>query len=260
VTLAALAGHDIVRARYTALADAAGHAATPQIRNMATLGGNLLQRPRCWYFRSEQFPCRKKGGDKCYAQDGENQYHAIFNNGLCAIVHPSAAACALVAMNARAQLTGAKGNREVTLEEFFTLPAVDVHRENSIGADEVITEIRIPALAPNARSAYLKLQEKESFDWPVAEVAAVIGTDGGVCKSASIVMGAAAPVPHRAVEAEKSLVGKKIDQAAATAAAKAALANATPMTQNSYKIPLFETMLRRVILAAAGIGANGGAQ
>jgi xanthine dehydrogenase YagS FAD-binding subunit len=89
VTLAALAEHDVVRKNYTALADAAGHAATPQIRNMATLGGNLLQRPRCWYFRSEQFPCRKKGGEKCYAQEGENQYHAIFNNGLCAIVHPS---------------------------------------------------------------------------------------------------------------------------------------------------------------------------
>jgi xanthine dehydrogenase YagS FAD-binding subunit len=168
-------------------------------------------------------------------------------------------------MNARAQLTGAKGTREVTLEEFFTLPAVDVHRENSIGADEVITEIRIPAPAPNARSAYLKLQEKESFDWPVAEVAAVIGTDGaGACKSASIVMGAAAPVPHRAAEAEKSLVGKKIDEASASAAAKAALATATPLAQNSYKIPLFETMLRRVILAAAGIGAgaraNGGAR
>ena len=138
-----------------ALADAAGHAATPQIRNMATLGGNLLQRPRCWYFRNEQFHCRKKGGETCFAQDGENQYHAIFDNGLCAIVHPSAAAVALVALRreARADAAG-KGKREVTLEEFFVLPNVDVHaREHARGRRAASPQIRVPAPAPARESS-----------------------------------------------------------------------------------------------------------
>jgi xanthine dehydrogenase YagS FAD-binding subunit len=135
VTLASLDANKIVRSRYTALADAAGHAATPQIRNVATIGGNLLQRPRCWYFRQEEFNCRKKGGDRCFAIEGENQYHAIFGNKLCAIVHPSALATALVAMRARLLLTGSKGRREIELEKFFIAPEDDVQRENSIGAD-----------------------------------------------------------------------------------------------------------------------------
>jgi xanthine dehydrogenase YagS FAD-binding subunit len=165
VTLTELDANKIIRSRYTALADAAGHAATPQIRNVATVGGNLLQRPRCWYFRQSEFNCRKKGGDRCFAIEGENQYHAIFGNSLCAIVHPSALSTALVAFNARVVLTGSEGKREVELEKFFTRPEEDVRRENSIGADELITEIHVPQLPAEARSCYLKQGEKESFDW-----------------------------------------------------------------------------------------------
>ena len=264
VTLAKLSEDPNVRQKFTALADAAGHAATPQIRNMATLGGNLLQRPRCWYFRSNQFNCRKKGGEVCYAQEGENQYHAIFNNQLCAIVHPSATACALVAMGATLELTGPKEKRTVKLEEFLTLPSTDLHRENQLRPDELITEVRVPALPANARSAYTKQGEKESFDWPIAEVAVVIAHDGGVCRSASVVMGAAAPVPHRAAEAERELVGKRLDATVARAAAAAALKGATPLSLNGYKVPVFETIVSRTILAAVsgapanGNGANGG--
>jgi xanthine dehydrogenase YagS FAD-binding subunit len=258
VTLSKLSEDANVRARFTALADAAGHAATPQIRNMATLGGNLLQRPRCWYFRNNAFPCRKKGGETCYAQEGENQYHAIFNNGLCAIVHPSATACALIALGATIELSGAKDKRTVKAEEFFILPSVDLHRENSLRDDELLTEVTVPAMPTGARSAYIKLGEKESFDWPIAEVAVVIERDAaGTCTAARVVLGAASPVPHRAAEAETQLVGKQIDVSVARAAAIAALKKATPLSLNGYKLAVFEAIIERAILAAVG---NGGAR
>src|SRR5687768_15504693 len=197
VTLSRIDEDRTIRERFAALADACGHAATPQVRNMATVGGNLLQRPRCWYFRNELFPCRKKGGEICYAQQGENQYHAIFNNGVCAIVHPSAAAMALVALGATIQISGDKNaKRDVKLEEFFILPNVDVTRENTLQSGEIITEIRVPAMARGARSAYIKYGEKESQDWPVAECAAALEMDGETCRNASDVLGAPAPVPR----------------------------------------------------------------
>ena len=252
VTLAELALDENVRTRYAALASAAGWAATPQIRNMATTGGNLLQRPRCWYFRSEDFHCRKKGGETCFAQEGENQYHAIFGNTTCAIVHPSAAAVALVALGGRVELTSAKGKREVALESFFVTPDEDVSRENRIAPGELITEIRVPAPAAGARSAYWKQTEKDSFDWPIAEVAVSLEMDGQTCRRASVVLGAAAPVPYRARGAEAALAGKTVDEATARAAARAAMEGARPLSQNGYKVPVFETVVRRTILLAAG--------
>lgn len=256
VTLAQLCEHDAIRKRYTALALAAGHAATPQIRNMATLGGNLLQRPRCWYFRHEEFHCRKKGGERCFAQDGENQYHAIFNNSLCAIVHPSATATPLMAMGATFDLTSGKGKRTVSAEEFFTLPSVDLHRENQLEPGELVTQINVPAPSAKAKSFYIKQGEKESFDWPVAEIAAVLEMDGDTCKKASIVLGAAAPVPRRAKEAEAALTGQKVDEKSARDAAEAALKEATPLANNGYKVPLFKVVIARAILAASrGEGA-----
>ena len=256
VTLAHLSTDRVARSRYAALADAAGHAATPQIRNMATVGGNLLQRPRCWYFRSEQFHCLKKGGARCFAIEGENQYHGIFDNKLCAIVHPSGVATALVALGARLELTGPKGKREIALEEFFITPEKNVQRENSLGAGELVTEIHVPAPANGLRSVYLKQREKESFDWPVAEVAVALRCAGNRCSQASIVLGAAAPVPWRARGAEAALTGQAINPETAHAAAKAALEGATPLSQNAYKVPIFEAVIRRAILAAA---INGGA-
>ncbi|HEY0408283.1 MAG TPA: FAD binding domain-containing protein [Pyrinomonadaceae bacterium] len=251
VTLAQVDADPTIRRRYAALAAAAGHAATPQIRNMATVGGNLLQRPRCWYFRSEQFHCRKKGGERCFAIEGENQYHAIFGNQLCAIVHPSATATALVAFGARLALTNAQGAREVALEEFFVEPEQDVRREHSLAPDELITEIRVPAPQANASSAYLKQGEKESFDWPIAEVAVVLERAAGRVARAAIILGAAAPVPLRATEAERALLGQPVNEETARAAARAAVRNASPLSENGYKVPIFETLVRRAILAAA---------
>lgn len=255
-TLAELDTHPVVRQKFTALADAAGHAATPQIRNVATLGGNLLQRPRCWYFRSEDFHCRKKGGSTCFAHEGENQYHAIFGNEVCAIVHPSATATALVALEARIELTGPTGKREIALEDFFLTPEDDVHRENKLGERELITGVRVSSPAHPMRTAYLKQGEKESFDWPLADVAVALDLTGDICRVASVILGAAAPVPLRAPEAEKVLVGKAVNEETARAAAKAAVRGATPLARNAYKLPIFETLVRRALLAAAGAGSG----
>lgn len=256
VTLATLAENQMLLGKFTALALAAGKAATPQIRNMATLGGNILQRPRCWYFRNDLFPCRKKGGEKCFAQEGENQYHAIFSNGLCAIVHPSGTATPLVALGAKLEITGPKEKREVLLEEFLVPPMVNLKAENTLGADELVTEIRIPALPAGTRSFYIKQGEKESFDWPVAECAAVLQMDGQTCKKASIVLGAAAPIPHRAPEAEQVLAGQAITPELARKAAQEALKPATPLSQNGYKLAVFEAVITRTILGAAKAGAS----
>lgn len=258
VTLGRLADDPAVRRRYRALADAAGHAATPQIRNAATLGGNLLQRPRCWYFRSEDFVCKKKGGDRCFAvaPTGENAYHAIFGNQVCAAVHPSATATALMALGARLRVQGERGSREVALETFFVAPETDVRREHSLSPDgELIVEIIVPPPARGGSSAYIKQGQKESYDWPLAEVAVALEQEAGTCRRASVVLGAAAPVPYRARAAEKLLTGRRIDENTARDAARAALEGATPLSQNGYKVQIFQTIVRRTILAAREVAS-----
>jgi xanthine dehydrogenase YagS FAD-binding subunit len=253
ITIAQVASNPIVRRRYTALADATGNSASPQIRNVATLGGNLLQRPRCWYFRSVRHDCVRKGGETCFAFGGENQYHAIFDQSGCAMVHPSTAATALVALGAKLVLVNAEGGqREVLLEDFYLLPDKDIHRENDLSPGEIVTAVVLPKLEPAIRSVHLKQGEKDSFDWPLADVAVLLDRDaGGVCRRVSIVLGAAAPVPHRAKAAEAVLRGKPVHEQTASDAARAALAGAAPLSKNAYKLPIFETLVRRAILAAA---------
>jgi len=252
-TLATLAGHAIVRQRYPALADAVRGLASPQIRNVATLGGNLLQRPRCWYFRSHAFRCLRKGGSHCFAISGENQYHAIFDNMPCAIVHPSTAATVLVALGASVELTNARGaTRTVLLEDFFVSPKADLQRENDLQPREILRNIRLARITPSVRMAHVKQGQRDSFDWPLADVAIVLDFDpDDTCKKASIVLGAAAPVPHRAKAAEKLLTGNRIDERVAGAAAHAALDGATPLGKNAYKLPLFEALVRRATLQIA---------
>lgn len=250
VTLAALADSPVVRARYRALADSALHAATPQIRNMATTGGNLLQRPRCWYFRSEAFECRRKGGTHCFAQDGENAYHAIFAHTSCCAVHPSSLATALMALGASVELSSARGKRVVALEQLF-VPAETVTTRDTVREDdEAITDVLLPAPASGATSAYGKQAEKESYDWPLVEVAVVVERAGGKCSKASIVLGAVAPVPWRARAAEAALVGRAIDATSAADAGRAALQGAVALRDNAYKLPLVEVAVRRALLAA----------
>lgn len=255
VTLTEIEEHSVIQKKYAALSQAASRIATPQIRNMATIGGNLVQRPRCWYFRSEDFHCRKKGGTHCFAQDGENDYHAIFDNRVCAIIHPSGVAVPLVALNGRVEITTKKGKREVALEEFFVSPVHNVRRENILEPGELITAIFVPA--SDARNMYYKQGEKESFDWPIADVAVALAMQGSRCSQASIVLGGAAPYPYRAKAAEAKLKGNEITEGTARAAAEAAMANAMPLEKNAYKIPIFEAIIRRTILRAAGMSAEG---
>ncbi|MGA3004912.1 MAG: FAD binding domain-containing protein [Acetobacteraceae bacterium] len=255
VTLEQLAAHPGLRQRCTALADAAGSSGSPQIRHVATLGGNLLQRPRCWYFRSAAHHCARKGGDHCFAFAGENQYHAVFGHDGCAIVHPSTVATALVAFNARIELVNAQGEtRVVALAAFLVGPDVDVRRETDLRAGEVMTAVILPPMAAGARSVFLKQAERASSDWSVADVAVVLerGADGR-CKSASIVLGAAAPVPWRAQTAEAALTGKTIDPAIAQGAGEAAIAGAQPLRHNAWKLPILSTLVRRAVLRAADV-------
>ena len=252
-TLSEIADHPEIRRRYAALSDAAGHAATPQVRNMATVGGNLMQRPRCWYFRSTDFDCRKKGtSDECHALQGENQYHAVVNNKSCAMVHPSSTAVPLLAMNAQVELTSKRGKRMVAMSEFYVPPEKSLVNETVVQPGEIITAVFVPAPESGTRSAYQKYGEKESFDWPLADAGVVLVMDGARCLKASIVLGVAAPTPIRSSAAEAILTGKSIDEAIARAAASAAMQGATPLSQNGFKTQLFQTAIYRTVLLAAG--------
>ena len=250
VTLAQIAASPEIRLRYSALADAARHASTPQIRNAATIGGNLLQRPRSWYFRNEHFHHADEIGE--YVRAGENQYHAIFDNSRCAMVHASTPATALVAYDARVELSGPNGRqRTVALREFF-LPC-ELHRASDtvIERGEVLTRVIVPPPAPGTRAAYHKQTERDSYDWPICDVAVVLRMDGSTIGSASIVMGWVAPTPRRAVESERLLTGQTISEELARSAARAAVADATPLSKNAYKVPILEAVVRRTILSAA---------
>jgi xanthine dehydrogenase YagS FAD-binding subunit len=255
-TLAAVAGHPLVASGYPILAAAAHRSGYPQIRNVATIGGNLLQRPHCWYFRSRHHHCLKKGGAHCFALSGENQYHAVFDNRPCAIVHPSTPATALVALGAAAELRSAEGaTRQFALEDFFLRPQRDPHRENDLKPNEILIALHLPALSGRTRMAYLKQGEKDAFDWPLAEVAVVLDlAPDGTCTAASVILGAAAPVPHRATAAERALIGRRVDQRAAGEAARAAVSDATPLAKNAYKLALFETLVGRAVLQAVAGG------
>lgn len=246
-TLAAVAGSDVVRKTHLALAEACAEAASPQIRNVATIGGNVLQRPRCWYFRLESYECLKKGGKICFAQVGENRYHSIFGGGPSWATHPSNAAIALVAYGATFVIEGDKGQRTVAAENFFTLPKTDPQRENVLAAGEIITEIRVPAAPAGARAAFGAIHEKQAFDWPLVAVGAVLGFEGTTVKQARIVLGAVAPVPWRVAKAEAALVGRRLDASSIDAAANAAIDGAAPLSDNGYKVGLVQTLVRRTL-------------
>ncbi len=251
-TLAEIVEHQALVKAYPALATAAEEVGTPQIRNAGTVGGNLMQRPRCWYFRNEEFNCLKKGGPRCFAVDGENQYHAIFGGGPCHIVHPSSLAVPLIAYGAKFRVAGPNGEREVDAGEFFELPADNLMGETVLRPNELLTHVILPP-AGGVRAATYEVRFKQSHDWPLAIASVALAQDGSRVKSARVVMGAVAPIPWRVPEAEEALAGKTISEAVAAEAAAAAVAGATPMTQNSYKVQVARTAVKRAILRAAGI-------
>ena len=251
VTLTQLEENPTVQKSFPGLAEAAHSIATPQIRNLGTVGGNLCQRPRCWYYRLEEAVCLKKGGSECYSVNGQNKYNAIFGGGPSFIVHPSDLAPMLVALGATVSVTGANGKRAIPLDKFFTLPTEgDVRRENVLKNDEIITEIQVPASGFAARSTYLKFKERDSLDFAMSSVAAAIEFNSNkTVKQARIVLGGVAPVPWRVPDAEKFLTGKTLSPEVLTEAASVALKGAEPMSGNAYKIPLTKTLVRRALAA-----------
>jgi xanthine dehydrogenase YagS FAD-binding subunit len=255
VTLSELEEHPGVRKSFPGLSEAAHSIATPQIRNLGTVGGNLCQRPRCWYFRLEEVVCLKKGGSECYAAKGENKYNAILGGGPSYIVHPSDLAPMLVALGGRVTVTGASGKRVIPLDKFFTLPSEgNIRRENVLQNDDIITEIFVPASALAAHSTYLKFKERESLDFAMASVAAAVNV--GANKTVSdvrIVLGGVAPVPWRVPAAEKFLIGKQLSVDVIAQAAKLALADAKPLEKNAYKVPLAQTLVRRALAKAGNV-------
>ncbi|MFP2924105.1 FAD binding domain-containing protein [Pyxidicoccus sp. 3LG] len=252
VTLTRISREPEVRRNFVALSDAAEHAATPQVRNAATIGGNLLQRPRCWYFRNEFFH-QAGGDDAARVREGENQYHAIFDNQRTAMVHASTPATALVAYGASVELTGPGGKtRVVPVAELLLPPDMKRPRDTVIAPNEVLTRVRIPAPGAGTKAAYHKQGERESYDWPICDVAVVLRMEGKTVRQAAIAMGWVAPTPRRATEAEKLLVGKTLNEDLARQVAKAAVSGATPLSKNAYKVPVLEAVVRRTVLAAAG--------
>jgi xanthine dehydrogenase YagS FAD-binding subunit len=253
-TLAEVARHPAVKERYAALAQAAASVGTPQLRNQGTLGGNLCQRPRCWYFRGD-FHCARKGGDRCYAIGGENQYHCILGGSACFMVHPSDTATALVALGARVTIAGPHRPRTVPLESFFVLPEQNLTRENVLETGEVVTEVVVPAPPAGAVSAYRKVRSRGSWDFALAAVAVALTFAQRRVTTARVTLGAAAPIPWRAPGAEKVLVGSRLDARTITRSAAAAVEGAVPLEQNGYKVPMLRGLMQEVLegLAPASI-------
>lgn len=245
-TLAEIASHPSIRQHYPALAEAAGHAATPQVRNAATIGGNLLQRPRCWYFRNELFhAARDQVGRE------ESQYGAIFDNAKSTMVHASTPATSLLAYGARVHMVGKSGqSRSLALGDFLLAPDFNRTRDTALGNDEILTHVTLPAVTANTRAAYHKQTERDSYDWPICDVAVVLTVANRKVEGAKIVAGAVAPVPRRLTAGESLLAGREIDERVAAEAARAAVRGATPTAKNSYKVPILETIVRRTLLAA----------
>jgi len=260
ITLDALSRHPLIRREYRVLAEAAADVATPQIRNVATLAGNLCQRPWCWYYRNG-FKCFKNGGDTCYSFAGENQFHAIFGGGPSYIVHPSDTAPALVALGATFRIVGPAGERLVPAAEFFTLPRVNAAHENVLKDDEALASVTLPRSSAAMRSTYHKIMDREAWTHAVVSAAVVLdvevrgqgapGLDNAVIRRASIVLGGVAPIPWRVPAAEAVLVGKNITPQLAAQAAEAAVAGARPLAKNAYKVPMTQAMVRRTIEALA---------
>ena len=250
ISLDALSRDSRIRRDYPVLAEAAESVATPQIRNFATLAGNVCQRPWCWYYRNG-FPCFKAGGNQCFSVTGENQFHAIFGGGPSYIVHPSDTAPALVALDAKFRIVGPSGERTVPAADFFVLPKQNAARENVLAEDEVLASIQLPAPRPGQRGAYHKEMDREAWTHAVVSAAVILEMDQDVCRSARIVLGGVAPIPWRVPEAEKLLAGRQITPGLAAQAAEAALAGANPLAKNGYKVPLTKAIVQRTALALA---------
>jgi xanthine dehydrogenase YagS FAD-binding subunit len=246
-TLEDIAGDQRIKERYPALAQAARRTASPHLRAMGTIGGNLCQDIRCWYYRNpnNRFPCLRKGGGRCYAIEGDNRYHSIYGGSVeagCYAVHPSDTAPALIALDAEV-ITSKK---RIKLDDFFR---VDVEKTTVLDSDEIITEIRVPEPPDGSQSSFLKFAIRKSIDFPIVNCAAMIHCLGGKIHAARICLNAVYVKPYRAIKAEEILLGKGIDEESAEAAGVSAVADAKPLEQNGYMVPIARTLVKRSILA-----------
>lgn len=248
-TLSEIEHHPLIRQHYPALAEAASLAATPQLRNMATIGGNLLQRPRCWYFRNSLVDCWLKGSSECQAADGENQLHALFGGSPCVAVHPSDLAPVLVALGAELRLRSAEGERIMPLTDFFAVPEPERRTETVLKSDELLLEIRLPDLAGGMRSTYLKAMDRKVWAFALAGVAVALRLEAGRICDARVVLSGVAPIPWRAMPAEQLLNGATPCTELFEQAADSALRGAVPLAQNGYKIQLVRALLQRALAA-----------
>ena len=249
VTLSDLAGNPIVQAKYRAVAEAAKSVGSVQIRNAGTVGGNLCQRPRCWYFRHRDYVCLQKNGTECYGQAGESRYHAILGGGPCFFAHPSDLAPALIAFDAKVRVVGPQGGRTVPLESIYCLPAVKMGYGLTLAPGEILAEVLLPSPHAGTRSTYLKFKEKPSFDFSIAGVAAVVALENGKVVHARLALSGVAPVPWHATEAEKALLGTKLDEPRARQVADLVVQDNLPLADNGYKVPLTRTLVRRALVS-----------
>jgi xanthine dehydrogenase YagS FAD-binding subunit len=250
MTLDALGRHETIRRDYTVLAEAAASAATPQIRNVGTVAGNVCQRPWCWYYRNG-FPCYKAGGNECFSFSGENQFHAIFGGGPSYIVHPSDTAPAFVALGASFRIVGPSGERVVPASEFFVLPRRKASQENVLADDEMLASMDIPTPGAGTRSGYHKVLDREAWTHAVISVATALEMNGDTCRSARIVLGGVAPIPWRLPEVERMLAGQRLTEELAARAGEASVRGARALSKNAYKIPLVKGIVRRMLIETA---------
>jgi xanthine dehydrogenase YagS FAD-binding subunit len=242
---------DLIAKKYPLLSQAALQVGVPQIRNVGTVGGNLCQKPRCWYFRGKLFPdCFRKGGNNCYAPGGENRYHAVFGGANCHKVHPSDLAPALMALNAKVEIASPKGNRMVPLEKFYVGPDKNILGETVLGPQEFVFAVEIPNPAAMSKGVYLKLKERQAFDFAIVSVAVNVSLKNNAVDQARIAFGGLAPFPMRAVKAEAALKGKGLKDAIA-AACKAATDGAEPLSQNGYKVDAAKGILEEALVHLA---------
>jgi xanthine dehydrogenase YagS FAD-binding subunit len=250
-TLNDIASSPPISSKYPLLASAAGQVAVLQIRNVGTLGGNLCQRPRCWYFRGRLFKnCLRKGGGNCYAQSGENQYHAIFGADVCAMVCPSDLATALTALNAKIEIATPKGNKLIPIEQFYIRPEKNILKETALGFSEMVVAVDIPAPSPDSKGIFLKLKEREAFDFAIVSAAAMVSVKNDIVSDARIVLGGVAPFPLRSVRAEATLKGKRISDAM-DSVCKTAIDGSKPLSNNSYKVIAAKGITERVLSSLA---------
>lgn len=249
-TLTEINSSEVVRTKYPALAAGTKKPATPQVRNVATIAGCICQKPRCWYYRSADFPCLKKGGDKCFSVEGDNRFHAIMGAGACHIVSASSAGPALLAYDAKLRIGKHEGGkfveRTVTMSEFYRVPPNPQDDENTLEYGEIILDITIPKAAAGKRACYLEIKEKQSFDWALAACAVNLND----AANPRVVMGAVAPIPWRLPKVEKQLAGQKITDQLIGEVRKAAVADAKPMSKNGYKVTLAAAVLEHALRAA----------